>query len=89
MTKAEKMREITARALKEKENNKVRQNRMFAEKMVNTKFRKYADKGKTGCSFTVPKKYSAPLIIETLASMGFNTTKSGYKNGKVHIIAQW
>lgn len=82
------MRQILDKAMEEKMMIRKNKSCSYAKRITETKFEKRARKGFNNCEFKVGCRYSATLVAEALAEMGYGIQKK-YKNGKAIVVAKW
>ena len=87
--KANLMRTITDRKNDERKAKRVEKHRKYVNKLIKTKIRREASRGGSRAELVVKKGYLPSLMIEQLATHGFNMTESKMKNGKPLLIAKW
>ena len=85
MTVAEKMNMIAENAAKEKQVKLKDKHRRYCNKIIETKIRKAANKGKKEYKIKLRKPYSADKIIELLISekFGFSVVSSYVHNRNI------
>lgn len=88
MTKAEKMREITNKALEQKRVESVAKHHNYVDRIVNRKVNFAANLGKSSVVAKIKPKYSTAIIIEELTRYGFEV-KQASKNGRAILTIKW
>lgn len=88
MTKAEKMREITNKALEQKRVESVAKHHSYADRIVNRKVNFAANLGKSSVVAKIKPKYSTAIIVEELTRYGFEV-KQASKNGRAILTIKW
>jgi hypothetical protein len=88
MTKAEKMREITNKALEQKRVESVAHHHNYVDRIVNRKVNFAANLGRSSVVAKIKPKYSTAIIIEELTRYGFEV-KQASKNGRAILTIKW
>ena len=88
MTKAEKMREITVKAMENKREENEERNRKYANRLANTRIYKRASKGFNNCEIKVNRFYNPTIVIGAFEKMGFEVKRAS-KNGKAILTVKW
>ena len=89
MTKAEQIKDLTAKVQKIRQKERVHIHEKYAEKIVSKKVVEQARKGKKIFAFKPKRKYSPVLLTEVFHEMGFDTTDRKMKNGKHELLIKW
>ena len=88
MTKAEKMREITNKALEQKRVESVAKHHNYVDRIVNRKVNFAANLGRSSVVAKIKPKYSTAIIVEELTRYGFEV-KQASKNGRAILTIKW
>jgi 3-phosphoglycerate kinase len=88
MTKAEKMREITNKALEQKRVESVARHHNYVDRIVNRKVNFAANLCKSSVVAKIKPKYSTAIIVEELTRYGFEV-KQASKNGRAILTIKW
>lgn len=88
MTQAERMRELTNGANKNREQARIKEHSKYVEKLIYGKIQRRALKGCTNAEIKIGKKYSPTLAYNAFIDKGFEI-KQNSKNGRAVFIVKW
>lgn len=88
MTKAERMKEVTKKAIEEQRAKVIEKNRKYANKLINGKVYKRALKGYNNCEIKISRFYIVTFVVEEFEKNGFEVKRNS-KNGKTVLAIKW